>query len=184
MATIPPKQFTSKTGKPFTIRSAHPDDAVALLSHAKAVAQESDFLLTEPDEFTMTEDEERQWIQDHLDSPGKICLVAEASGVVIGSLGCESGQRRRVAHCGTFGMAVLKDWRGQGVGTAMLQCFLEWAEANPVIEKVGIGVLASNEPAIRLYRKSGFVEEGRQPKEIKIGPGQYEDVILMYRFVG
>jgi RimJ/RimL family protein N-acetyltransferase len=182
MATIPPKQFTSKTGDPFIVRSAQPDDAARVIAHMHAVTSESDFLLTEPDEFTMTEDEERQWIQDHIDGPGKICLVADASGVVIGSLGCENGQRRRVAHCGTFGMAVLRDWRGQGVGTAMLQCFLEWAGASPVIEKVGIGVLASNEPAIRLYQKSGFVEEGRQPKEIKIGPGQYHDVILMYRF--
>lgn len=184
MGTFSPRQFTSKTGEPFTIRSAHPDDTTNVIAYMQAVTRESDFLLIEPDEFTPTEDEERQWIQDHIDGPGKICLVADASGIVVGTLGCENGQRRRVAHCGTFGMAVLKDWRGQGVGTAMLRCFLEWAEASPVIEKVGIGVLASNEPAIRLYQKFGFTEEGRQPKEIKIGPEQYHDVILMYRFVG
>jgi RimJ/RimL family protein N-acetyltransferase len=66
---------------------------------------------------------------------------------------------------------------------ALLQCFIEWGEANPLIEKVGLGVFASNEAAIQLYRKFGFVEEGRQPKEVKMGPNEYEDVILMYRFV-
>jgi RimJ/RimL family protein N-acetyltransferase len=73
--------------------------------------------------------------------------------------------------------------RGRGVGTALLQCFIEWAEANPLTEKVGLGVFARNETAIRLYRKFGFLEEGRQPKEVKMRPNEYEDVILMYRFV-
>jgi RimJ/RimL family protein N-acetyltransferase len=183
MATIPAKQFTSRIGDPFIIRSAEPDDAAKVIAYMQAVTRESDFLLIEPDEFKMTEDEERQWIQYHLDSPGKICLVTEASGVVIGSLGCENGQRRRAVHRGTFGMSVLKEWQGQGVGRAMLECLLEWAKANPLIEKVGLGVFASNESAIRLYQKFGFVEEGRQPKDIKTGPGKYHDVILMYRFV-
>ena len=64
----------------------------------------------------------------------------------------------------------------------MLRCFIEWAEASPLIEKIGLGVFATNEPAIALYRKSGFVEEGRQPREVKVG-SEYVDVILMYRFV-
>jgi hypothetical protein len=72
MATIPARPFTSRTGDPFIIRSAWPNDAMDLLAHAKAVAQESDYLLTEPDEFKMTEDEERQWVQDHVDSPARL----------------------------------------------------------------------------------------------------------------
>ena len=145
-------------------------------------AQQSEHLLTEHDEFTMTEAEERKWIQDHLDGPGNICLLAEAAGVIIASLGCENGQRRRAAHRGTFGMAVLAEWRRQGVGSAMLQCFLEWAESNPVIEKVGLGVFATNRAAIALYEKCDFVAEGRLPREVKLG-AEYVDVILMYRFV-
>jgi ribosomal protein S18 acetylase RimI-like enzyme len=43
------------------------------------------------------------------------------------------------------------------VGTALLRTLLEWAEANPLIEKFGMEVVATNETAIRLYRKLGFV---------------------------
>jgi hypothetical protein len=50
---------------------------------AKTVAQQSDHLLTEPDEFTMTDVEERKWIQEHLDGPGNLCLLEEASGVIL-----------------------------------------------------------------------------------------------------
>jgi RimJ/RimL family protein N-acetyltransferase len=182
MGTISPIRRTSKTGHPYTIRPACPDDAANLLVHLKTAAQQSEHLLTEPDEFTMTEAEERKWIQDHLDGPGNICLLAEAAGVIIASLGCENGERRRAAHRGTLGMAVLGEWRRQGVGSAMLQCLLEWAESNPLIEKVGLGVFATNRAAIALYKKCDFVEEGRLPREVKLG-AEYVDVILMYRFV-
>ena len=69
------------------------------------------------------------------------------------------------------------------MGTALLQCLLNWAESNPLIEKVGLGVFSANGVAVSMYRNFGFVEEGRQPREAKLGPGQYADVILMYRFV-
>jgi hypothetical protein len=32
------------------------------------------------------EQQERTWIQDHLDGPGKLALVAEVAGALIGSL--------------------------------------------------------------------------------------------------
>jgi transglutaminase-like putative cysteine protease len=35
-----------------------------------------------------------------------------------------------------------------------------------------------------MYRKFGFVEEGRQPRQIKMGPDAYQDMVLMYRYVG
>jgi RimJ/RimL family protein N-acetyltransferase len=183
MATIATKAFTSKTGDPFTIRSARPEDAEVLIAYVKVVTQESDYLIIQADEFQNTEEEERQWVQKRVDDPGKIAIVAEASGELIGLLDFDNGSRKRLAHRGTLGMTVRKEWRDRGVGTALLQCFIEWAEANPLTEKVGLGVFAGNEAAIQLYRRFGFVEEGRQPKEVKMGPNEYEDVILMYRFV-
>ena len=121
--------------------------------------------------------------QKHIDGPGKLVLVAEIPDEVIGCLSFENGQRRRIAHRGSFGISVREKWRGQGIGTAMLQTLIDWAEANPLIEKVGLSVFANNVDAIRLYKRLGFVEEGRQPREMKLGPGEYTDNVLMYRFV-
>ena len=64
----------------------------------------------------------------------------------------------------------------------MLQALIDWAKDNPLIEKIGLSVFANNVDAIRLYTGLGFAEEGRQPREIKLGPGEYVDNILMYRF--
>ena len=38
-------------------------------------------------------------------------------------------------------------------------------------------------PAIALYRKNGFVEEGRRIQEVKMADGRYVDDILMYKLV-
>jgi RimJ/RimL family protein N-acetyltransferase len=183
MTSISPRTITSRTGDAVTIRLAQPDDAMALLNYIRAVAAETEFFVREPDEFPSTEEQERQWVKDRFDRPGWSILVAEASGTIIGNVSFENGAHRRVAHRGTVGISVAKPWRGKGIGTALLQTLIEWAEANPLIEKLSLAVFASNETAIRLYTKLGFIEEGRQPNEMKLGRGRYVDTILMYRFV-
>jgi len=183
MATIQPKTFTARSGQEFVVRSAQPGDAAALLAYVRAVAEETEFFVGEPDEFPATEEEERKWVQDHLDHPGKIVLLAETAGAIIGNVSFENGPHRRIAHRGSLGISVVRERRGQGVGTALLRALLEWAEASPLIEKVCLEVFATNREAIRLYTRLGFVEEGRRPREIKRGPGDYVDAVAMYRFV-
>jgi RimJ/RimL family protein N-acetyltransferase len=183
MSSITRKTITARNGQLVTIRTAQPDDAAPLLAYVRSVAAETPFFIMEADEFDFSDEQERQWIQDHLDGPGTLVLLAEVSGEVVGSLSFENGPHRRIAHRGTFGFSVAKDWRGKGIGTALLQILIDWAKDNPLIEKIGMAVCANNERAIRVYRKLGFVEEGRRPREMKLGPGQYVDDILMYRFV-
>ena len=82
-----------------------------------------------------------------------------------------------------FGIGIRKEWRGRGVGEAVLRALLDWATKNPRIEKVSLAVLADKANAIALYRKLGFVEEGRRVPEIKVAKGKYVDDLLMYRWV-
>jgi len=184
MGFLPPKAHRAKTGEVFLVRSAHPTDAAQLLTYMQTVMRESPFFLVLPDEFEMSEEAERRWIEEHWDDPGRILLVTEAAESIVGSLSLQNGPYRRLAHRGILGMSVRDDWRGRGVGTALLETMLEWAQASPVIEKVALAVFATNESAMRLYRKMGFAEEGRRPREVKLGSGEYVDDILMYRFVG
>ena len=87
--------------------------------------------------------------------------------------------RKRLEHNGMLGISVRREFRGRGVGEALLSALLDWARANPLIEKVSLAVFADNAPAIALYRKLGFKEEGRREREIKFGEGQYKDDLLM-----
>jgi RimJ/RimL family protein N-acetyltransferase len=183
MAFYPTKTINLSSGEKIVIRSAQPDDAERLLAYIRSVAAETPFFILEADEFSFTDEQERQWIQDHLDDSGKLAISAEISETIVGFLSFENGPHKRIRHRGTFGISVEKSWRGKGIGTALLQSLIEWAEADPLLEKISLAANADNENAIRLYRKFGFVEEGRRPKELKLGPDCYADDILMFRFV-
>ena len=95
----------------------------------------------------------------------------------------QSPHRKRLAHTGTFGMMVLNEYRGLGIGKILLEKIITWAEHNPYIEKISLGVFSTNERAIALYKKMGFVEEGRKINEIKLNDKQYIDDVLMYKMV-
>lgn len=69
------------------------------------------------------------------------------------------------------------------IGKLLMKGILDWAELNPLIEKVSLGVFSTNERAIALYEKMGFTEEGRKVKEFKMENGSYIDDVLICKFV-
>lgn len=183
MATIQHKICTDRTGQQFTVRTAGPDDAEAMLAYIRHVAERTEFFVILPDEFPPSAEDEQTWIQDHLDRPDWLALLAETDGQIIGTLSFEAEAFQRIRHRGSLGISVAETWRGRGVGTALLQSLLDWAAESPGIEKVCLEVFATNELAIGLYKKLGFVEEGRKVKDIKRGTNDYVDTIMMSRFV-
>ena len=79
---------------------------------------------------------------------------------------------------GEIGMMVATEWRGRGVGTALVAAAIEWAQARG-LHKLTLSVFPHNEAAIALYRKFGFVEEGRLAKHIRRDSGELWDLIEM-----
>jgi RimJ/RimL family protein N-acetyltransferase len=75
-------------------------------------------------------------------------------------------------------MAVARDWRGRGVGSALLAAAVDWAREQG-LHKLSLSVFPHNEAAIALYRKFGFVEEGRRVKHIRRASGELWDTIEM-----
>lgn len=80
-------------------------------------------------------------------------------------------------------MSVVKDWRNQGVGVALLQGLVRWATAHERLENIELSVHATNERAIALYEKVGFVREGFRKRQLKYEDGSYVDSVLMTKFV-
>lgn len=167
---------------PATIRNTTPDDAAAIIAIRRAVTLEGDCTLVEPDEMTLDEASERATIDSYILNKGWHHLVAEVDGKVVGYIEFRNGSLRRIAHSGSLSIYLDRAFRGTGIGSMLMERLLAWAEANPIIEKVTLAVFSTNERAIALYTKFGFVEEGRCPRDMKIGEA-YVDSVLMYRFV-
>jgi RimJ/RimL family protein N-acetyltransferase len=79
-----------------------------------------------------------------------------------------------------IGMLIIDGWRGMGLGTAMLEAAIEWA-TNAGAHKMALEVWPRNSAALQLYRRAGFVEEGRKLLHYRRRNGELWDAILMGR---
>ena len=85
-------------------------------------------------------------------------------------------------HAGILGMGLLPEYRSMGLGHRMLEAALVRArEAG--IERIELSVWGSNEPARKLYERSGFETEGVQRKA-RVLDGITDDVVLMTKLKG
>ena len=102
--------------------------------------------------------------------------------VVIGWCEILPRQFEGVDHTGILGMGVLKPWRGQGLGTRLMEAAIEHARAINGIERVDLEVFDSNTSAVNFYLKAGFSIEGRRIRGRKL-EGVYDDIILMGKMI-
>lgn len=177
------KIFRSKKDQEILVRNGTADDAPGILAVSKAVINEEIYQLTSSGEFNLTLEAERKWVSSFQGNPNKILLVALVDFEIAGILDFSSGHRQRIAHTGDFGMSVSRESRGNGVGGALLQALLDWAKQNGQLEKINLQVHATNLPAQALYKKFGFEVEGIRKRDLKYGPNEYVDSILMARFL-
>lgn len=166
-----------------SLRKGSVNDAAAVLEIERDVAMENEFLISVLEEMGGSEEEKRSSIQSTLDNPRETMIVAEVNGSVVGYIVFRSKNTLRLSHTGSFTTMIKKDYRGLGIGRLLIVELLKWVEQNPLIEKVSLGVLSTNERAIALYKSVGFLEEGRKVKEVKYNDDLYVDDILMYKLV-
>lgn len=104
-------------------------------------------------------------------------LVAMAGGHVVGWCDIIPNNRPVHAHCGTLGMGVLPDFRGQGIGKALIADTIEAAGQFGLV-RIELHVYAGNVVAKALYEKLGFQHEGIM-KDACLIDGRYLDVHMM-----
>lgn len=76
-------------------------------------------------------------------------------------------------------IAVAKESRGRGIGKRLLQCLFK-AAAEDGAERILLEVRKSNTPALSLYKKAGFTEDGIRPHYYE---DPVEDAILMSAYL-
>jgi RimJ/RimL family protein N-acetyltransferase len=132
-----------------------------------AVAEERDGIATEP---PVDVDERAARFARTLDGT----VVAVADGRIVGMIHVEASRH----GFGDFGMLVARGWRGQGVGSALVRAAIDWAR-DQGLHKLCLEVFPHNAAAIAMYRKCGFVEEGRLVRQYRRASGETWDAIVM-----
>ena len=82
-----------------------------------------------------------------------------------------------VAHCGSLGMGVHPNYRGQGLGSRLLSACIQkaWAKG---LTRIVLQARADNLHAIALYEKFGFKNEALKSQAMRFD-GEYFDAVQM-----
>jgi RimJ/RimL family protein N-acetyltransferase len=124
------------------------------------------------------EDAVRRWISF---SRVKSSLTAELNGVPCGLVTLYVQAYKKLMHQSEFGIIVASGMRNKGIGSFLLRSMMRLAKEQFHLELVHLQVYAEN-PAIRLYKRFGFREFGRQTHWIK-EHDRYVGRIFMERFL-
>ncbi len=159
-----------------TIRPATEDDAEAF---AKVFADRSASNGTLQHPYTSSE----VWRSRLAGNAGtrQVVFVAVVNGRVVGNAGLHPiGDNPRQKHVCSLGIAITEAYQGRGVGRALMNTCLDFAENWANYSRIELTVHADNARAIKLYESLGFEREGRL-RDFSFREGGYVDALSMGR---
>lgn len=164
---------------PYTIRDATPEDAHLIVNYMKIIADEphNGTSFRSAEEYTATPESMTDYLQNMADNPGAVAIIAVTDQRVIGLI-TASNDTRGFLHTASLGITVAQGWRGQGIGSQLMQAVIDWARTNPLIHRLDLQVFNNNPGAIRLYERLGFQHEGSK-KEAYYKHGEFLDLMQM-----
>ncbi len=160
------------------IRLARVDDAETLCAAEVETAKTPGKLVSRPHELKVESFASKI---AELQSRGRY-IVAEENGRPVGHAVLEPMGLERVAHVHRLTIVVHPGHLRRGVGTVLMKDLVDWAAGNPAVGKIELLVRAVNPGAIELYKKFGFVEEGRLKNRIRLEDATYIDDVAMAWF--
>jgi RimJ/RimL family protein N-acetyltransferase len=166
------KHYLSKNGQAITIREARENDAAAITSVIDSVASEKYYIV--PERSREDWDEAIREIKKR----NSLIIIAQVNQQTVGMACLTRGKFEKNKHVGFLGITILKDFRGVGIGNAIMKYIVEWAKLQEALEKISLTVFSTNKPAIELYKKFGFKIEGVSKKQYRIEETYIDDVIM------
>ncbi|MEK4707487.1 GNAT family N-acetyltransferase [Bacillus sp. FSL R10-2780] len=168
-------------GLEYTIRPAAKQDADQLSKIRVQIDGETENMDREVGEGFIDTKGFQEIIKTDSKKTRNLFLVAEVHNRVVGFSRCEGSDLTRLSHKVEFGVCILKEFWGYGMGKCLLQQSINWADENAV-KKIALQVLETNEKATQLYKNLGFGVEGILKNDKKLSDGKYYNTVVMGRF--
>jgi ribosomal protein S18 acetylase RimI-like enzyme len=158
----------------FTIRQAREEDLTGLVGAIRQAIGGGEYVNAET-------------VADVIDSEGvllrhnelesRMFFVATVNGEVVGWVHLKHPEIEKLSHTAELTVGVLKEYRGHGIGSHLLERGLEWASSQG-FEKIYNSIPASNETAISFLDERGWREEARREDHYKMN-GESVDEVMM-----
>ena len=173
------KTVLLKSGVELLVRNAVASDTRAVRDIMQRTHAETDYLLSYPDEQSVDDEQEARSLAETERSDNEVELVAVVDGRIVGSAGVTAvGGRRKLAHRARFGISVLKDYWGMGIGRVVMEASIDCARRAGYTQ-LELDVVAGNERTVSLYRRAGFEEYGRNPRGYRSAAAGYQELVHM-----
>lgn len=173
------KTVVLKDDREIVLRNGTSDDGENVFNVFNKTHDETDYLLSYPDENCFDAKKEGEFLKKKTESRNEIEILAILEGKVIGIAGIDAiGTKDKVKHRAEVGIAILKEYWGLGIGSVLLNACIECARQAGYVQ-LELNVVSDNERAISMYKKAGFIEFGRNPKGFHSRFTGYQEVIYM-----
>ena len=167
-------------GLSYTIRSAIHEDADRLSEVRLEIDSETENMYRERGEAFIDRLGFEDIIKSDSEHPRNLFLVVEIENQIVGFSRCVGNDLKRTKHKVEFGVCILKNYWGYGMGKNLLKETINWANSNE-IKKITLSALETNKNAIELYKSFGFEIEGVLKNDKLLSDDIYYNTILMAR---
>lgn len=162
-------------GTRVALRPALPEDAAAVIAAVRSGSEERSYVLMEiygKDEAAL-----RSYIEG-LDREHNLLLAAVANGGVVGILALlDKLLCAGPGPGGSVGLHLAREWRGRGIGSAMLRYASRWAQAHGY-RRIEANIFTTNRRSLHVFVKNGFKEDACRRRSVQFGARQINEVIL------
>lgn len=158
----------------FTVRRLSAGDATAF-RHLRVAG-----LQAHPESFGASWEAESGkpigWFEERLEKNAVFGGYLPA-GRLAACAGLQIPEAQKLRHKGMlWGMYTSPEARGTGLGAALLEALVTHARDD--LEEIQLRVVSSNDTAIRLYLRTGFVQYGLERRALKVDGIYYDDIMM------
>ena len=144
------QKIIMKNGKEAVLRNGNAIDGRAVLEVFNLTHKETDLLLSYPDENHFDSEQEAQYLEEKTKSLNEIEIIALVDNKVVGTAGIEAvGINHKVKHRAEFGVGILKEYWGLGLGKALTEACIQCARDAGYLQ-LELNVVSENERAISI----------------------------------
>lgn len=175
MAKLAEAVFKLKDGRDVIFKSIAPEDAEPFLKFRQQVPHDSTHTMQYVGmQFPPIEETEKR-LAIQQEDPIILNIGVFDAGKIVGYLNFRPWHADHpwVRHLGQFGMMILKEYWGHGIGKRLLE-LQEIHARNHGITRIEAMVRVTNDRGIRLYEHNGYKIEGTRKQAAKID-GKFQD---------
>ncbi len=173
------KTIILKNGKQLLLRNGTFEDGQAVFENFNQTHEETDYLLSYPDENSFDNEQEANFLKAKAESENEIEILAQLDGKIVGTAGIEAiGNKYKVKHRAELGISIAKEYWSMGIGRALIMACVECARRADYTQ-LELDVVSENERAVALYKSVGFQEYGRNPRGFHSRISGYQELVYM-----